>query len=70
VTWFTRSAFAAAAIKEKQRAWEEAVQVYGRVIEANVPAQDEARKRIEKIKTDNWLLFQNPEETDDVGTDD
>lgn len=67
VTWFTRSAFSAAAIKEKQRAWKEAVQVYERVIEANVPAQDEAHNRIEKIKADNWLLFQNPEETDDVG---
>ncbi len=63
VTWFTRSAFGAAAIKEKQRAWKEAVQVYERVVEANVPAQDEALKRIEKIKAENWLLFQSPEET-------
>jgi TolA-binding protein len=58
VMWFTRSAFGAATIKEKEKAWLEAVQVYGRVIEANVPAQDEAAKRIEKIKKDNWLLFE------------
>ena len=32
-------------------------------------AQDEARKRIEKIKNDNWLLFQQAEEMTHVGTD-
>ncbi|MDF7806378.1 tetratricopeptide repeat protein [Pontiellaceae bacterium B12219] len=69
VTWFTRSAFAAAAIKERQRAWLDAVQVYERVVEANVPAKEEALKRIEKIKKDNWLLFQESEEMTHVGTD-
>ena len=69
VTWFTRSAFGAAAIKEKQRAWVDAVQVYERVIEANVPAKEEAQKRIDKIKKENWLLFQQPEEIDHVRTD-
>ncbi len=58
VMWFTRSAFGAATIKEKAKAWPEAVQVYERVVEADVPAKEEALKRIEKIKTDNWLLFQ------------
>ncbi|MDF7800524.1 tetratricopeptide repeat protein [Pontiellaceae bacterium B1224] len=66
VTWFTRSAFGAASIKERQRRWVDAVQVYQRVIDANVPAQEEARKRIEKIKDDNWLLFQQSEETGDA----
>jgi TolA-binding protein len=69
VTWFTRSAFAAAAIKERKRAWVDAVQVYERVVEANVPAKDEALKRIKKIKDDNWLLFQESEEMTHVGTD-
>ena len=69
VMWFTRAAFGAAAIKEKQKAWVDAVQVYERVVEANVPAKDEAQKRIDKIKTDNWLLFQQAEEGDHVGTD-
>ncbi|MEE9368231.1 MAG: tetratricopeptide repeat protein [Pontiella sp.] len=64
VMWFTRSAFGAATIKEREKAWKEAVQVYERVVEANVPAQDEALKRIEKIKSENWLLFQQPEETE------
>lgn len=58
ILWFTRSAFGAAAIMEKEKAWEDAVSVYQRVIEADVPAKGEAAKRIEKIKKDNWLLFQ------------
>ncbi len=62
VMWFTRSAFGSAALKEREKAWPEAVQIYERVIEANVPAKDEAAKRIEKIKQDNWLLFQQAEE--------
>ena len=69
ILWFTRSAFGASAIKEKEKAWPEAVSVYQRVIEANVPAQDEAAKRIEKIKKDNWLLFQQAEEMTHVGID-
>lgn len=69
VMWFTRAAFGAAALKEKEKAWPEAVQVYERVIEANVAAKDEAGKRIEKIKNDNWLLFQQAEEKNHVGID-
>jgi TolA-binding protein len=69
VMWFTRAAFGAATLKEKEKAWQDAVQIYDRVVEANVPAKDEALKRIEKIKNDNWLLFQQAEETSNVGTD-
>jgi len=68
VTWFTKSALAAGAIKEKQRDWEAAVHVYERIIEAQVPAKDWAAERIKEIKAENWRLFQNPEEADDVGT--
>ena len=67
VMWFTRSAFGAAVLKEKERAWIDAARVYERVVEAGVPAQDEALKRIERIKKENWLLFQTAEETDHVG---
>ena len=63
IMWFTRSAFGAATLKEQDKAWLDAVLVYERVLEAGVPAQDEALKRIKKIKTDNWLLFQQAEET-------
>jgi len=62
VMWFTRSAFGAAALKEKEKSWLEAVSIYSRVIESNVPAKDEAANRIEKIKKDNWLLFEQAEE--------
>lgn len=69
VMWFTRAAFGAASLKEKESAWIEAVKIYERVIHAEVPARDEAQKRIERIKKDNWLLFQQTEETDNVGID-
>ena len=69
VVWFTRSAFGAAAIKERMHDWVAVVKVYERVIEAQVPAAEEALKRIEKIKNENWLLFQETKEADDVGTD-
>ena len=69
VMWFTRAAFGAATLKEKEQSWLEAVSVYQRVIEAEVPARDEAAKRIERIKTDNWLLFEQAEEKDHVGID-
>ena len=49
------------------QAWAEAVKAYGRVVEAKVPAADEALKRIEKIKNDNWLKFQQVGETENVG---
>lgn len=62
VMWFTRAAFGTATLKEREKAWAEAVKVYERVIEADVPSRDEAAKRIEKIKQDNWLLFQQAEE--------
>jgi len=68
VLWFTRAAFGAATIKERAKDWTAAVEVYRRVIEAGVPAKDEAAKRIEKIKNENWLLFQEAEEKNYVGT--
>ena len=66
--WFTRSAFGAATIKERNHKWMDAVHIYQRVIEAQVPAQDEATKRIEKIKKENWLLFQRAKEEQHVGS--
>jgi len=68
IVWFTRAAFGSASIKEQEKAWVEAVKIYQRVIEANVPSKDEAKKRIEKIKKENWLLFQQKEGEHNVGT--
>ena len=50
VLWFTRAALEAAARQEQQKGWKEAINIYERIIQAGVPAQDEAAKRIEKIK--------------------
>ena len=50
VLWFTRAALEAAVQQEQQNRWKEAVHIYERIIQAGVPAQDEAAKRIEKIK--------------------
>ena len=55
--WFTRAAFSAAAIKESEEKWREAVNIYKRVIEANVPAASEAEQRIQKIRFEHWVLF-------------
>lgn len=55
--WFTRAAFSAAAIKESEEKWREAVNLYRRVIEANVPAAVEAEQRVEKIRAEHWELF-------------
>ena len=55
--WFTRSAFNAASIKESEGQWREAVNIYKRVVRANVPASAEAQGRIQKIRLEHWVLF-------------
>ncbi len=57
VLWFTRSALEAAARQELKGNWREAVKLYERIIQAEVPAQDEAKKQIEKIKQDHSEQF-------------
>ena len=47
--WFTRAAFNAASIKENENAWNEAIGIYDRVIDAGVPAALDARKRRDKL---------------------
>ena len=34
------------------------VNLYRRVIEANVPAAVEAEQRVEKIRSEHWTMFQ------------
>lgn len=55
--WFTRAAFNAAALKEKQDQWREAVNVYRRVVEDGGAASAEAQDRIQKIRFEKWMLF-------------
>jgi TolA-binding protein len=55
--WFTRAAFTAADILEARKDWRGLVNVLQRVVDAGVPAVDEARERIEKIKAERWRVF-------------
>ncbi|MBL7114754.1 MAG: tetratricopeptide repeat protein [Kiritimatiellae bacterium] len=55
--WFTRAAFNAADIMEGNKDWRGVVSILERVMEARVPAADEASERIEKIKAERWWLF-------------
>ena len=48
--WFTRAAFAAAALKEADQQRAEAVRIYERVLEAGIPAGADAAKRIESLR--------------------
>ncbi len=47
--WFVRAAFAAAAIKEGEGRWEEALRIYERVTASGLPAGADAEKRIQEI---------------------
>ena len=53
--WFTRAAFAAAALQERAEQWEAAVRTYRRVADAGVPASAEALSRIDRIRAKHWL---------------
>lgn len=48
--WFARAAFAAAALKEVDQQWAEAIRIYERVRAAGIPAGADAVKRIEIIR--------------------
>ncbi|MFC1461262.1 tetratricopeptide repeat protein [Verrucomicrobiota bacterium] len=55
--WFTRAAFNAAEMKEQEKSWAKAVNIYQRVVDADVPAKRDAQQRINKIRMDHWLFF-------------
>jgi TolA-binding protein len=55
--WFTRAAFNAAAMKEEEKSWSKAINIYQRVVDAHVPASRDASERIKKIQRDHWLFF-------------
>lgn len=56
--WFARAAFSAAAIKETQEQWREAIHIYQRIVEAGVPAAADAQQRIQRIRLEHWLLIE------------
>ncbi len=55
--WFVRAAFAAAELKEAENNWRKAVEFYEKVANEDLPAAEDAKKRIEQIKTEHWLFF-------------
>ena len=55
--WFTRAAFHAAEIMESRNDWRRVVSILQRVVDAGVPAAEEAAERIQRIRTDKWWLF-------------
>lgn len=55
--WFTRAAFNAAEMKERENSWTKAVSIYRRVIDADVPASRDAQERIGKILEEHRLLL-------------
>ncbi|NLB66566.1 MAG: tetratricopeptide repeat protein [Lentisphaerae bacterium] len=55
--WFSRAAFAAAALQERAGKWQEAVGIYERVADSGVPTAQEARRRMERIRREQWSSF-------------
>jgi len=55
--WFTRAAINAADIMEAKKDWRTVVNILERVVNAGVPASDEACERITKIRSERWWLF-------------
>ncbi len=53
IPWFTRAAFDAAAYQEQQQQWQEVINIYKRIIQADVPAKNEAQKQIKKIEREH-----------------
>ena len=60
--WFTRSAFAAAALQEQAGNWREAIGIYRRVATSGVAASNEATVRIRRLQEDHWYQLRPGEE--------
>jgi len=52
--WFTRAGFNAADIMESRHDWLRVIRILERIVRSGVPAAEEARERIEKIKAERW----------------
>jgi TolA-binding protein len=55
--WFTRASFNAAEILEARGDWSGVVRILERVVLARVPAADETRARIQRIRSEHFWLF-------------
>lgn len=55
--WFTRAVLSSADICETQKEWTKAVNILEHLANAGLEASENARKRIQKIKTEHWTIF-------------
>jgi TolA-binding protein len=55
--WFTRAARDAADILEARKDWRGAVSLLGKIVDAGMPASEEAKERSERIRTERGWLF-------------
>jgi TolA-binding protein len=55
--WFSRAAFAAADLLESAGRLKEAANLYKRVVTAQVPAAEDARSRLQKLRLENWWIL-------------
>jgi len=55
--WFARAAFNAAELKEREKSWRKASNIYRRIVDADIPASRDAAERIEQIQKKHWMSF-------------
>jgi len=59
--WFYKAGFAAARLLESEKRWDQAIRVYEMISAANGPRSQEAASRINKIRLENFLWENEPE---------
>ncbi len=60
--WFYKAGFSAGRLLEEAKRWDQAIQVYQIVAAASGPRSEEATARINKIRLENFLWDDSPEE--------
>ncbi len=53
--WFERAGFEAGRLLEERKAWKEAIHVYQNISESGGPRADEAKKRANRLRLENFL---------------
>ncbi len=53
--WFTRAAFGAADLLEKDGNWRQAERILERVVEAQVPDSPQAAERVGRLRSEHWM---------------
>ena len=55
--WFSRAAFAGADLLEEAGRLKEAANLYKRVVSAQVPATEDAQRRLQKLRLEHWRIL-------------